>query len=254
MASSKSNSKTAVIFGATSAIAQEVARVWAKRGYTLYLVARHAARLETVALDLEVRGSTHVFREVLDLDDVASHSALEKRIGLALGASPDILLLAQGALGSQERANQDPAHALALMHTNFTAPVSLLQIFARSFEARGSGVIAAIGSVAGDRGRQSNYVYGSAKGGLALFLSGLRNRLFASGVHVLTIKPGFVDTPMTAAIPKSGPLWASAERVGAGIVHAIDARKDLVYLPGFWRLILWIICSIPERLFKRLKL
>ncbi|HXC65533.1 MAG TPA: SDR family NAD(P)-dependent oxidoreductase, partial [bacterium] len=121
------------------------------------------------------------------------------------------------------------------------------------FEAQGRGCLAVISSVAGDRGRQSNYVYGTAKATVTAFLSGLRNRLFRSGVQVLTIKPGMVDTPMTAAL-KKGPLFASADTVAAGIVRAVDKRRDVVYVPGYWRLVMGVIKALPEGVFKRLKL
>ena len=141
------------------------------------------------------------------------------------------------------------AQILTLLRLHDLGPV-----LARCFEARGAGQLAVISSVAGDRGRQSNYVYGAAKGMVSLFLQGLRNRLFASGVHVLTIKPGFVDTPMTAHIKKGGPLWASPEQVAKGIVWAIDRRRDVAYVPGFWRPIMAVIRALPESVFKRLHL
>jgi short-subunit dehydrogenase len=131
--------------------------------------------------------------------------------------------------------------------------IALATVLANRFEAQRSGSIAVISSVAGDRGRQSNYVYGAAKGAVTLLLQGLRNRLSKSGVQVLTIKPGFVDTPMTAEF-KKGALWAKPDDIAHGIVSAIDRRRDVVYLPGFWRLIMLIIRHIPEPIFKRMSL
>jgi short-subunit dehydrogenase len=142
-------------------------------------------------------------------------------------------------------------HALDV---NFLSVVSLLTPLANRFEANKHGTLAVISSVAGDRGRQSNYVYGAAKSGLDAFLQGLRNRLSKAGVHVVTVKPGFVATPMTAHLPQQGPLWAQPDDVAEGIVKAIDKQKDVVYLPGFWALIMLIIRLIPERIFKRLNL
>jgi short-subunit dehydrogenase len=139
------------------------------------------------------------------------------------------------------------------LQTNGTSVIALLTLLANRFEAQGHGTLAVIGSVAGDRGRQSNYVYGTAKGMLAIFLQGLRNRLHRRGVNVLTIKPGFVDTPMTAGFEK-GPLWASPEQVASRIIVAIDKGWDVVYAPAFWRLIMLVITTIPERVFKRLSL
>lgn len=143
--------------------------------------------------------------------------------------------------------------AVEAIGVNFVSAASLLSHLANLMEKRRGGTIAVISSVAGDRGRQSNYVYGAAKAGLSAFASGLRNRLQKSGVSVVTIKPGFVDTPMTAHV-KKGPLFATPEAVARGIVKAIDRRKDVVYVPGFWRPIMWLIRSIPERIFKRLSL
>ena len=140
------------------------------------------------------------------------------------------------------------------IETNALSLISLATLAANRFEAEKRGVIAAIASVAGDRGRASNYVYGAAKGMVAIFLSGLRNRLARSGVAVVTIKPAFVDTPMTASFEKKGLLWAKPDAVAAGIVRAIDRRADVVYLPGFWRLIMLVIRHIPEAAFKRLSL
>jgi short-subunit dehydrogenase len=138
--------------------------------------------------------------------------------------------------------------------TNGLSPISLCTLLAQRFEAQGHGCIAVITSVAGDRGRQSNYVYGTAKGMVSRFLEGLRNRLAAHGVAVVDIRPGFVDTPMTAAIVKKGPLWSQPDTLAAGIVRAIDAGRDIVYLPGYWRWIMGVIRHIPEPVFKRMRL
>jgi short-subunit dehydrogenase len=241
-----------VIFGATSAIAEQAARVWAGRGDRLVLVGRNAEKLSAIAEDLKVRGATLAHALSLDLDQVDEHSALIAEIERQLGTI-DVALIAHGKLGNQSEAEKNFSEAQSIWQTNFVSAASLMTLLAPLLEKQGSGTIAAISSVAGDRGRKSNYVYGSAKGALSIFLSGLRNRLYSSGAHVVTIKPGFVDTPMTADF-KKGPLWASSEKVGQGIVRAIDSKRSIVYLPGFWRLIMTIICSIPEMIFKRLSL
>jgi short-subunit dehydrogenase len=241
-----------VIFGATSAIAEQAARVWAKRGDQLVLVGRSSEKLSTIAQDLKVRGATQATIKALDLNQTEKHPALVAEIERELGRI-DVALIAHGLLGDQRQAEKDFTAAQAIWQTNFVSAASLMSLLAPVFEKQKSGTIAAISSVAGDRGRQSNYFYGSAKGALTIFLSGLRNRLFASQVNVVTIKPGFVDTPMTAEF-KKGALWASPETVGQGIVRAIDKKRAIVYLPGFWRLIMTIICSIPESIFKKLKL
>ncbi|MFL5814018.1 MAG: SDR family oxidoreductase [Bdellovibrionia bacterium] len=233
-----------VIFGATSAIAEQAARVWAKRGDQLVLVGRNSDKLSAIAQDLKVRGASQTTVKTTDLNRVENHPALITEIERELGRI-DVILVAHGLLGDQRQAEKDFVAAQAIWQTNFVSAASLMSLLAPILEKQKSGTIAAISSVAGDRGRQSNYFYGSSKGALSIFLSGLRNRLFQSQVNVLTIKPGFVDTPMTADF-KKGALWASSETVGQGIVRAIDKKRAIVYLPGFWRLIMTIICSIPE--------
>ena len=147
----------------------------------------------------------------------------------------------------------DGAAAARILHTNLVGPASLLTAFAARMAPRGRGTLVALASVAGDRGRGSNHAYGAAKGGLALFLQGLRNRHHRAGLHVLTVKPGFVDTPMTARVPHNA-LFADPRGVARSIVRAADTRRDVVYVPWFWRLIMLMVRSIPERVFKRLEL
>ena len=166
----------------------------------------------------------------------------------------DIVLIAHGTLPDQAACQQSVEQTLAAIHTNALSVISLATLLGNAFEQRGRGVLIAISSVAGERGRQSNYVYGAAKGMVSLFLQGLRNRLSRHGVQVITIKPGFVDTPMTAAFEKKGLLWAQPDRIAKGIVAAVERGRDEVYLPGFWRWIMLVIRHIPEGLFKRLKL
>jgi len=163
------------------------------------------------------------------------------------------VLIAYGVLGDQKACEQDFVVTEHLLRTNFLSVVSLLTLLDR-FERQRYGCIAVITSVAGDRGRQSNYVYGTAKGAISVFLQGLRNRLHSANVCVLNIKPGFVDTPMTAGIARKGFLWAQPETIAQGIYQAIEKRKSTVYLPGFWRLIMLVLRHIPESIFKRLKL
>jgi len=241
----------ALLFGATSLIAQETARLWAARGDGLFLVARNAERLEAVAADLRTRGA-RVFTRAADLDDAALHAALYGEAAAALG-SIDLVLLAHGSLGDQLQCQRDFAAAERVLRTNFVAATSLLELAAARFEPERRGAIVALGSVAGDRGRASNYVYGAAKAGLAAYLSGLRNRLAKSGVAVITVKPGQTDTPMTAAV-KKGPLFSSAATVARAIVRGVDARQDVIYAPWWWRLVMAVIRAIPERVFKKLSL
>lgn len=240
------------IAGATSAIAQATARILARRGASFYLVARDASKLQSVRADLLARGARSVDSAVADLDDLSRHATLADDAMRALDGL-DVAFIAHGVLPDQRECEASFARTLAALHTNFVSAASLAAQFANRLEPLKGGAIVVIGSVAGDRGRQSNYVYGSAKGALAVFMQGLRHRLRRSGVRVITVKPGFVDTPMTRAFRK-GPLWASPERVGRGIVAAIDRGGGDVYLPGFWRTIMWVIRSVPEKIFLRTRL
>ena len=241
-----------LIVGATSAIAQAVARQLAARGDALFLLARSEERLAALEADLRIRGAPQVGSSAFDADAVDGHGALLEQAHGMLGGL-DVVLIAYGTLNEQRGCENDVGQTLQALHTNAISVIALLTLLANRFEAQGHGTLAVIGSVAGDRGRQSNYVYGTAKGMLAIFMEGLRNRLHKRGVNVLTIKPGFVDTPMTAAFDK-GPLWASPDQVASRIVLAIDKGWDVVYAPAFWRLIMLVITSIPERVFKRLSL
>lgn len=241
------------IFGATSAIAAAVARLYAADGGAFFLVGRNETRLNAVADDLKARGAAAVTVAVADLNDFDRHGALAAEAETALGGV-DVALLAQGALPDQKACEADAALMQAELTTNFVAPAALLTALAPIFERQGRGSIGVIGSVAGDRGRQSNYVYGSAKGGLGVFVQGLRHRLGRSNVGVTLIKPGFVDTPMTAGLAKGGPLWATPERVAADIRRAVDAGQATLYTPWFWRYILLIIKLLPDAIFARTRL
>lgn len=244
--------KKILIIGATSAIAAAAAKGFASRGDQLFLLARNAERLDSMLQDLRLRGAAETQGAVFDANALDEHERLLNEATTALGGL-DVALIAHGTLGDQKACESSVELALQELQTNALSVIALLTRLANHFERQGHGSIAVISSVAGDRGRQSNYVYGTAKGALSLFLQGLRNRLNRSGVQVLTIKPGFVDTPMTAAFPK-GPLWASPEKVAGDILSALDKRRDVIYTPGFWRLIMLIIRSVPEAIFKRLSL
>lgn len=230
-----------LVLGATSAIAQAAARVWSASGAELLLVGRDAGKLEAVAGDLRTRGGK-VETLVQDLNDSALHASLVERAGKV-----DVVLLAQGIMGDPDET--DPAALELVLRTNLIAPVQLLTLLAPRLQA--GACIAVLSSVAGDRGRAKNGVYGASKAGLDAFLSALRQRLSHSGVRVVTLKPGFVDTPMTAAMEKS-PLFSSAASVGEGIARAVVSGGERVYLPWYWRFIMLVVRSIPERVFKRL--
>ena len=244
-----------LVFGATSAIAQEALRVLVQRGASAYCVGRSPDRLSAVIADLRVRagpGQT-VDGQAADLLDTDRHPALFTAARAALG-DLDAVLIAHGTLPDQAQCETSVERTLAAIAENGTSAVSLLTIAGNELSARGSGVIAAISSVAGDRGRQSNYVYGASKSLVTTFMQGLRNRLAHRGVQVVTIKPGFIDTPMTAALPKSGPLWTTAARAGRAVADAMEKGRDVAYVPGYWFWIMTILRHVPERIFKRLKL
>ena len=241
-----------LIVGAGSAIAEATARIFAARGEALYLVGRKRQVLEAMAMDLKVRGAPVVGIEVLDANNLTEHEPMLDRAEAQLGGL-DTVLIAHGTLSDQKACESSAELTVRELTTNAISTASLLTPLAARFEARRGGAIAVISSVAGDRGRQSNYVYGSAKSLVTTFTSGMRQRLAKSGVAVITIKPGFVDTPMTAAFRK-GVLWAQPQQVATGIVRAIDRSASVAYLPGFWRPIMAVIRAIPEQVFLRLKL
>ena len=242
--------KKILIIGATSAIAEHCARIWANRGNELYLVARNEERVKIIASDLKVRGAAQVITYCTDLKDIERHSEiLESAQNTMKGV--DIVLIAHGTLSSQKFCEGSVSETLNEIKTNALSTISLLTLLANQFEERKDGTICVISSVAGDRGRASNYVYGSAKAMVTTFTSGLRQRLHKSNVAVVTIKPGFVDTPMTSQF-KKGLLWAKPNTVASKIVRAIDKKKAEVYIPLFWLFILTLINIIPSILFKRI--
>ncbi|MFP4527344.1 MAG: SDR family oxidoreductase [Candidatus Kapaibacterium sp.] len=244
--------KKIMIFGAASAIAQETALRYAADGVHMLLVDREMNRLETVRDHITAHHPAKIELMEFDATDFDRHHELFDSAQSILGGI-DALLIAHGTLPDQQMCEKDPEYALRHYSINCTSVISMLTIAANIFEAQKKGTIAVITSVAGDRGRQSNYLYGAAKGSLSVFLSGLRNRLAKSGVSVVTIKPGMVDTPMTAHMPKN-PLFAKPKDIGLGIYHAMEKGSDVVYLPGFWRLIMCVIRSVPEGIFKKLNL
>lgn len=275
--------KGVLILGATSAIAREVAKVLASKGYSLYLASRDVEELGRMASDLHIRFGVDVDFGFFDIEDISEARLFLQRVlarisqkissedGLPkmdksrshssrVGEKSELktyvlqgVVLAAGMLGDASLARQEFSEAEKIIKRNFTGACAILGEIANHFEKQKGGFIIGISSVAGDRGRQSNYIYGAAKGGLSIFLQGLRNRLYPSGVHVMTVKPGFVDTSMTYG--KEGMfLVASPEKVGKAIVAALEKKKDVVYIPWFWRLIMMLIKAIPEKIFKKMRL
>jgi decaprenylphospho-beta-D-erythro-pentofuranosid-2-ulose 2-reductase len=244
--------KRVLIMGATSAIAEATARRFASRGDALFLVARNAQRLQAVADDLKLRGAHMVQAYLLDACEMGSYPNMLDAAAAQMGGI-DAALIAHGTLSDQLACQASIDLLLQEFTTNALSFMALCTLLANRFEAQRHGVIAVISSVAGDRGRQSNYVYGAAKAAVTAFTSGLRQRFSPQGVSVVTIKPGFVATPMTAAF-KKGMLWASPETVARSIVRAMDRGTPVVYAPWFWRPIMWVVTSIPEFIFSRLRI
>jgi decaprenylphospho-beta-D-erythro-pentofuranosid-2-ulose 2-reductase len=232
------------IIGATSAIAQAAAANFAEEHATLFLVARDPARLAAVAADLRARGASDVEELVADLGDLSRHEAIVSAAG-----DVDAVLIAYGSLPDQRAIDRDPMAQIEAFQLNATSVISIAARFANLLETRKGGTLAVIGSVAGDRGRRSNYLYGAAKAAIHTWCGGVRGRLAEAGANVLLIKPGWVDTPMTRDIKKN-PLFAEPRAVGRAIHDAIVAKKQVVYLPGFWRWISLIVRMLPARLVK----
>jgi decaprenylphospho-beta-D-erythro-pentofuranosid-2-ulose 2-reductase len=241
-----------LVLGATSGIAEACIRLWANRGDHLFLVARSSDRLAAVAADARTRGAGYVGTAIANLDHLAQHPDLLAHAVNSL-AGLDIAYIALGILGDQTKAERNFVDTAQIVHTNYTAPVSLLTWLANHCAQRHAGTIAVLSSVAGERGRKSNYIYGSSKAGLTAFVDGLRNRIDREGVRVITIKPGPVKTSMTAGM-KGNEKFADVNKVAAAIVKSIDRGDDIVYVPGQWRVIMAVIRAIPERVFKKLNL
>ena len=242
-----------VVLGAGSAIARAIALELAGRGYGLLLAGRDMDELARIATDIEVRHRVSARAIFFDALRSETHEGFVREAREACGDSVAGAVLCFGSLGDQEEAQADPSEAKRILDTNFTGAVSILSLLANHLEEKRSGFLCALSSVAGDRGRQSNYVYGAAKAGLTVFLQGLRNRLFRSGVRVTTIKPGFVDTAMTFGKPGMF-LVASPQAAARRIVAAIEKGKDQAYVPGFWRFVMLVIRLMPEAIFKRMRL
>lgn len=240
-----------LIIGATSAIAEAVAKRYAKAGASLFLVGRDQQKLEIVAANLQALGARSTACATADVNDYPTLESAIESAWLKMD-SVDVALIAHGTLPDQGRCEANLPYAIQEFRNNGESAVACLTLLAERFERQKQGVLAVISSVAGDRGRPSNYLYGSAKAAVDTFASGLRGRLFKSGVHVLIIKPGFVATPMTAELGLPEKLTATPDKVADDIVKAIRRRKDEVYTPGFWAWIMWVIRHVPACIFKRL--
>ncbi len=243
-----------LVLGASSGIAQALVDLWAKGGARLILAGRRLEDLERIAADARIRHGTRLVCEPFEAEDTESHPEFLNRASEHFTGF-DGVIVCYGFMADQKEAQSNVEMARRTIAVNLTSVISILELAATHLERQGSGWIAGISSVAGDRGRQSNYIYGASKAGLSTYLQGLRNRLFSRGVHVLTVKPGFVYTALTETLldPRS-PLVARPPKVARDIDRAIRRRKNVVYTPWFWRVIMTIIWSIPEAIFKRLRL
>ncbi|PDT86691.1 short-chain dehydrogenase [Bradyrhizobium sp. Y36] len=241
--------KSVLVLGGSSDIGRAAARAFAKAGYDVGLAGRDVAALEPDAADLRARYDVEVGLHQFDVLDTAAFDGFVA----GLPALPDVVISIVGLLGLQQNAESDLVHATAIMRSNYEGPALILGLFAEKFLARGSGTLVGVSSVAGERGRASNYVYGSAKAGFSAFLSGLRARASRGGVHVVTVKPGFVRTKMTEGMKLIGPLTVEAPVVGDAILAAVENKTDVVYVSGKWRLVMLIIKALPEAVFKKLK-
>jgi NAD(P)-dependent dehydrogenase (short-subunit alcohol dehydrogenase family) len=254
VAVTKSAASKIVILGALSAIAEAAARKWAEQGAHLLLVGRDRERLEGVAVDLRIRGGLADIYEgdLVNMDAEKAFAEMVKKLG-----GVDVVLLAYGVLGDQTLAETSPAEATHILATNFTSAAAWCLAVAKVLERQRRGVLIVIGSVAGDRGRASNYVYGAAKGGLGILVQGIAHRLASSAARAVLVKPGFVDTPMTATITKKGLLWAKPQKIAEIIVQASATNASIppvVYAPSFWRWIMYVIRFMPAFVFHRTKL
>jgi decaprenylphospho-beta-D-erythro-pentofuranosid-2-ulose 2-reductase len=247
-----SRGKRVVILGAASAIAESAARLWAREGAQLVLVGRNAERLGAIADDLRIRGAAAVQVVVLDLAGADARGELD-RMATLIG-SIDVVLLAYGVLGDQAAAEQDAALARNVFETDFLSACAWCLAAASYLASRRAGVLIVIGSVAGDRGRMSNYIYGAAKGGLGILVQGIAHRLAPTGARAVLIKPGFVDTPMTAGIARKGLLWSRPGVVAAAIKKAAERGGPIVYAPWWWRFVMLMIRQAPSRIFHKTKL
>jgi decaprenylphospho-beta-D-erythro-pentofuranosid-2-ulose 2-reductase len=243
-------SKNALILGATSDMALALARKFGSEGYSITLAARNLDRIKATQSDIKIRQNVDVYIAHFDALDLKSHFQFYS----TLPVKPDVVACVFGLLGDQVKAQTDWDTCEEILLSNFVGAVSILNIVANDFETRRAGTIVGISSVAGERGRQSNYFYGSAKAGFTAYLSGLRNRLFKSGVHVLTVKPGFVKTRMIENMKTPAPLTALPSQVADDIYDAVKKGKNTIYTKSIWRPIMYVIKSIPESVFKKLKL
>ncbi|HRN55571.1 MAG TPA: SDR family oxidoreductase [Agriterribacter sp.] len=241
---------TVLVLGATSDIGVAIAREFAQRQFNVQLAARDSSALITLQTDLSIRFNIRCTVHEFDALSFTSHVAFYQ----ALDPKPDIAICVFGYMKDNESTISSATETFRTIHTNYTGAVSILNIIAADFASQKKGAIVGISSVAGERGRQSNYIYGSAKAGFTAYLSGLRNKLYEKGVHVVTVLPGFVYTKMTEHLNLPQLLTAYPDDVARSIYNAVQKKRNIIYVKWFWRWIMCIIKVIPEPVFKRRKL
>lgn len=244
------NQKTILILGAKSDIGIAVARIFAQNGFDVYLASRNSKTLINYCNDINIRYNVSACFFEFDAVLFDTHENFVSSLPIL----PDVVLSAVGYLGNQKESELDFRKALLVIKTNYLGIENILSLFANQFEKRGSGTLIGISSVAGDRGRSSNYIYGSAKAGLSAYLSGLRNRLYKKGVNVITVKPGFVLTKMTSNLNLNILLTTNPTKVSRDIYKAYQKKKDIIYVTKIWSFIMIFIRLIPEKIFKKLSL
>jgi len=242
--------ETVLILGATSDIGFAIAKKFAAEGSAIQLAGRKTGDLEPLQSDLAIRYNVSAAAYRFDVTDLASHVGFYN----SLPVKPDITICVVGYMNDNEKVIRDAEETSRTINTNFTGPVSILNIIAVDYASRKAGTIVGISSVAGLRGRQSNYIYGSSKAGFTAYLSGLRNRMYPEKVHVVTVLPGFVNTKMTAELDLPKLLTAQPEQVATAVFKAVRKKKDTIYVKWFWRWIMLIITAVPETIFKKKKL
>ena len=241
---------TVLLLGATSDIGFAIAKEFAAHQYNVQLAARNVSQLEAFQTDIRIRYGVDCTTHAFDAMDFSSHA----RFYESLVPKPDVTIYVIGYMNDNEKVTADWEESLRTINTNYSGAVSILNIIAADYATRKAGTIVGISSVAGNRGRQSNYIYGSAKAAFTAYLSGLRNKMYHSGVHVMTVLPGFVYTRMTEHLKLPAPLTAKPEEVGKAVYDGVRKKKDVIYVKWFWKYIMKIITSIPEPMFKKKKL
>jgi decaprenylphospho-beta-D-erythro-pentofuranosid-2-ulose 2-reductase len=247
--------KRVIVLGALSAIGEATARRFAAEGARLVLAGRNGERLRQVANDLAARGAADARVWPIDLVACADVAGELAAMAASLDGPVDAVLLFFGVLGDQALAERDPAEASRIIDTNFTAAAAWCLATAALLERQNAGVLVAVTSVAGDRGRRSNYVYGASKAGLSVLVEGIAHRLAGTGAHAVVVKPGFVDTPMTAHLRRGGPLWARPEAIARSIKSAVERPgRPVIYTPWFWRFIMLVVRNVPAFIFHKTRL